>query len=119
MKQSVHKKFGGQKSSKPHNRQRLPIFFRNSASDSTLTPNDVALSSLLGEGPETGQRPGQCDESTFDWVWSETLRLARQVLPIVAIGLVGAWLLLIPLIRRAQQEGWSVVSLFRAVVLRR
>ena len=72
------------------------------------------------DGEPTGDvRPDQCDQLTFDWVWSETLRLARQVLPIVAIGCVGAWLLLIPLIRRAQQEGWSVLALFRTVVLRR
>jgi hypothetical protein len=71
------------------------------------------------EGEPTGEvRPAQCDQSTFDWVWSETLRLAREVLPIVGIGLVGAWLLLIPLIRRAQQEHWTLLSLLRGVVRR-
>jgi hypothetical protein len=72
------------------------------------------------DGEPTGDvRPPQCDQETFDWVWSEALRVARQLLPVVAIGLVGAWLLLIPLIRRAQQEGWGLVPLFLRIVLRR
>jgi hypothetical protein len=72
---------------------------------------------VLIDGEPSGEdRPAQCDQATFDWVWSQTLRLARHVAPMVGLGLVGAWLLLLPLIRRAQREGWTVLTLVRGIL---
>jgi hypothetical protein len=72
---------------------------------------------VLIDGEPSGEdRPAQCDQATFDWVWSQTLRLARHVAPMVGLGLVGAWLLLLPLIRRAQRGGWTVLALVRGIL---
>ncbi len=66
------------------------------------------------DGEPSGQvRPAQCDQATSDWAWSQTLRVVRKVAPIFGLGLVGAWWLLLPAIRRAQQERWSLPTLLR------
>ncbi len=84
-----------------------------------LAAADVATpcpAAVTPDGEPSGEvRPAQCDQATFDWVWSQTLRLARHVAPMMGLGLVGAWLLLLPLIRRAQREGWTVLTLLRGV----
>ena len=84
-----------------------------------LAAADVATPcppAVTPDGEPSGEvRPAQCDQATFDWVWSQTLRLARHVAPMMGLGLVGAWLLLLPLIRRAQREGWTVLTLLRGV----
>lgn len=66
--------------------------------------------------PSGKDRPAQCDQATFDWVWSQTLRLMREVVLMLGLGLVGAWWLLLPLLRRAQQGGWSVLTILLAAV---
>ena len=75
---------------------------------------------VIVDGEPTGEdRPAQCDELTLDWVWGQVLRLTRDITPMVALGFVGAWWVLMPLVRRAQQGHWSLLTLFRSVVLRR
>ena len=84
-----------------------------------LAAADVATpcpAAVTPDGEPSGEvRPAQCDQATFDWVWSQTLRLARHIAPMMGLGLVGAWLLLLPLIRRAQREGWTVLTLLRGL----
>lgn len=73
---------------------------------------------VTDDGAPTGaDRPAACDQATFDWVWGETLRLARAAVPALAVALLGAWSLLLPLLRRARAGDWSTVSLL-AMLLR-
>lgn len=69
------------------------------------------------DGAPTGaDRPRACDQATFDWVWTETLRLARFVLPALTLALLGAWSLLLPPLRRARAGDWSTLVLPMALV---
>lgn len=73
---------------------------------------------VTDDGAPTGaDRPAACDQATFDWVWGETLRLTRAVVPMLTVALLGAWSLLLPLLRRARAGDWSTVSLL-GVLLR-